>query len=234
MRILRYLLASVLVAGLSGVAKADDFQMVVIDPTVPVNLIQPIFSDNFALSFPTSGPAAGCKSSQLPGISDPQDYSACFTGINLTGAPLTSLRIEFAVFDFGGVPDTPSCPTPSTSEFPNISCGLTNGGQDYLLQFSGGDIPTATLANTFCYFSSSNGLDCDSAAIFTIAIGIPGVTLTPQEINQDFNTSISAQANVVTTPEPNSFWLMSTGVLSVGLFGAFRRRQLVALTPPRL
>jgi hypothetical protein len=34
------------------------------------------------------------------------------------------------------------------------------------------------------------------------------------------------------TPEPNSFWLLSTGVLSLGFFGAYRRREtLLALRP---
>jgi hypothetical protein len=35
------------------------------------------------------------------------------------------------------------------------------------------------------------------------------------------------------TPEPSSFLLMSTGVLSLGLFGAYqRRRSLVAARSP--
>jgi hypothetical protein len=236
MRTLRYLLAIAMVCGLIGVAKADDFQMVVIDPSVPIDLIQPIFSDNFTLSFPTSGAAAGCKASQLPGISDPQDYQACFTGINLTGSALTDLQIEIPVFT--GQPDTPSCPAPATSEFTDVACGLTNGGLDYLLQFSGGDIPNATLFNSFCYFDpfGNPGVDCNSAAIFTIAIGIPtpagDVPLTPTQINEDFNTGTTAAANVVLAPEPSSIMLMATGVLSLGLFGAFRRRQVLGLARP--
>jgi hypothetical protein len=45
--------------------------------------------------------------------------------------------------------------------------------------------------------------------------------------NIDSN-GISAVANVVLTPEPGSMLLLSTGVLSIGLFAAFRRRSLGA------
>ena len=238
MKMLRYLFAIALVCGLTRVAKADDFQMVVADPTVPLDLIQPIFSDDFALTFPTTGPAAGCQQSQLPGVSLLNDaFTACFTGINLTGAPLTSLVIEFPTFTYGGGTDTPSCPTESSDAFPGSGISCTISGGDYLLQFSGGDIPTATLFNSFCYFDPfvSGGVDCYSPAIFTIAIGIPGIDLITQgtiidTINSD---DVTAAANVIVTPEPSSILLMSTGVFSLGLFAAYRRRQiLVAARPP--
>jgi hypothetical protein len=229
---MRHLFAIALVCGLAGVAKADDFQMVVGDPTVPFYVIQPVLTDSFSVNFPTSGPAAGCGAGQLPsGVPDPQDYTACFTGINLTGQALTSLQIEFPVFDFPGTstPDSPSCPTlPSGNAFSNISCGLTNGGADYLLQFSGGDIPTATFYNTFCYPVPFT-VDCSSPAIFTIAIGIPGLDLIKDgTISTIDDAGVAAAANVVTTPEPSSVLLMATGVLSIGLFGAYRRRQALA------
>ena len=231
MRILRYLFAVALVCGLAGVAKADDFQMVVGDPTVPIYVLQPVYTDSFSLNFPTTGPAAGCGApGQLPSsITDPQDYTACFTGINLTGSALTSLQIEFPVFDLPGTstPDTPNCPTlPSGDVFSNISCGLTNGGADYLLQFSGGNIPTATIYNTACYIVPFD-VDCSSPAIFTIAFGIPGVSGQGQDqvINMLDNEGLTADANAVVTPEPSSVLLMSTGLLSIGLFGVYRRRQ---------
>jgi hypothetical protein len=231
MRILRYLIAAALVCGLAGVAKADDFQMVVGDPTVPIYVIQPVYTDSFSLNFPTTGPAAGCGApGQLPSsVPDPQDYTACFTGINLTGNALTSLQIEFPVFDFPGTstPDSPNCPKLASGDvFSNISCGLTNGGADYLLQFSGGDIPTATFSNTFCYPVPFD-IDCNSPAIFTIAFGIPGASAQGQDqvITMLDSESITADANAVVTPEPSSVLLMSTGLLSIGLFGTYRRRQ---------
>jgi hypothetical protein len=240
MKMLRSLFAIALICGLANVAKADDFQMVVVDPTVPVDLIQPVFSDDFALTFPTTGPAAGCEPSQLPGVSLAGDaYTACFTGINLTGKPLTSLEIEMPVFDYPGTttPDTPSCPTETLDAFSDVTCGLTNGGADYLLEFSGGDIPTATLFNSFCYFDpiGGGGVDCSSPAIFTIAIGIPGIDLITEgtvvdTINSD---DITVKADATLTPEPSSILLLSTGVLSIGLLGAHRRRRnLVAAFPP--
>jgi hypothetical protein len=228
---LRYLFAIALVCGLTHVARADDFQMVVGDPTVPIYVIQPVFTDSFSVNFPTSGLAAGCGApGQLPsGVTDPQDYTGCFTGINLTGSDLTSLQIEFPVFDYPGTttPDTPNCPKlASGAVFSNINCGLTNGNQDYLLEFSGGDIPTATFSNTACFFDPFS-FDCSSPAIFTIAIGIPGLNLIQDgTITMLDNEGVEAAANAVVTPEPSSVLLMSTGILSIGLFAAYRRRRL--------
>jgi hypothetical protein len=232
---LRYLFVLVLVCGLAGVAKADDFKVVIVDPTVPLDLLQPITSDNFTVDFPTTGAAAGCQdSTQLPGVTDAGDYSACFTGINLTGKPLTSIDIEFPIFNYPGTntPDTPSCPIQtSVDDFKSVTCGTTNGGADYLLQFSGGDIPTATIFNSYCYFDPFPDVDCSSPAIFTIAIGIPGINLIQDGTIQQIESSgIVAEANVV--PEPNSFLLMATGVLSLGMFGVYRRRQVLASPQP--
>lgn len=241
MRTLRCLFAMILVCGLAGVAKADDFRDVIVDPTVPLDLIQQVTSDAFTVDFPTTGPAAGCHASQLPGVSDPQDFDACFTGINLTGKALTSIDLEFPVFTdpYTGTPDTPSCPTETSDVFKSITCGYASNG-DYLLEFSGGDIPSANIFNSFCYFDPfghNPGVDCSSPAIFTIAIGIPAPAgdppLTPTQITEFFDTDTSTDANnpnppmVYFTPEPSSILLMSTGVLCLGLFGAYRRRQVL-------
>lgn len=243
MRILRYLIAAALVCGLAGVAKADDFKVVIVDPTVPLDLIQAVTSNNFTVDFPTTGAAAGCQdSTQLPGVTDASDYSACFTGINLTGKPLTSINLEFPVFNYPGTntPDTPSCPIQtSVDDFTEVTCGYTNGGADYLLEFSGGDIPRATIFNSFCYFDPFPNVDCSSPAIFTIAIGIPGIDLIQDgTIQQLDNSGVVADVNdpnpppVEPLPEPSSILLMATGVLSLGMFGVYRRRQVLATLPP--
>jgi hypothetical protein len=241
MRMLRYLFAIALISTLSGVAHADDFQMVVIDPIVPLYLIQPVYTDDFSLTFPTTGPHAGCKPSQLNGIpvSQQSGFDACFTGINLTGAPLTSLQIELPTFTLPNQSstDTPACPTFTSDEFSSISCVINSTDTDYLLDFSVGSIPTATWFNSFCFFNpfSNSNVDCDSPAIFTIAIGFPDTGLTEQQIDQvidtDVNTGITADANLV-APEPSSLLLLSTGFFSLGLFGVFRRRQILSLARP--
>jgi hypothetical protein len=223
MKMPRYQFAIVLVLGLTSVAKAGpvSFQMVVVDPNVPIDLIQPIFSTNFPLTFPTTG----CQASQ--GV-DPSVYSACFTGINLTGKALTSLDIELPVDP--GV--AAICPSPGS--FSGVTCSSTS--TDYLFDFTGGDIPTATLFNTSCSFPKS-GPECGGLAIFTIAIGEEDANGAPVVISNTYITQIdsdhiTAQANAP-TPEPNSLLLMSTGVLSIGLFGAFRRRQALAVARSR-
>lgn len=238
MRTLRYLLVIALLCSFTRVAKADDFQFIIADPIVPLDVVQPVTTDDFALTFS----AAGCQPGQLP--SGVTGYDDCFTGINLTGAPLTSMQIEFPVFDnpYTGTTDTPSCPTlTSGDEFSNISCTLTNDDEDYLLSFSGGDIPTATPFNTLCVPIplAPGGGACISSAIFTIAIGIPTPPgdnpLSPTVLDQDLSTDVGTAAVAANTPEPSSFLLMSTGVLSLGLFGAYQRqRTLVTARPPTI
>lgn len=226
MKMLRYLFAIVLVFGLTNAAKAGPvgFQMVVVDPTVPIDIIQPVFTDNFALTFPTSGPAAGCSTTngQLPPADAGENFTACFTGVNLTGAPLTSLEIELPEALIGSL----NCADATAGNDFNVSCSQTNGDTDYLFDFTGGDIPTATLANSSCFFDPIPNVDCSSPAIFTIAIGAPGVNLITDGVAGAINDAgVVAQGDVTLTPEPSSLLLMSTGVFSLGLFGAYRRRQ---------
>lgn len=237
MRMLRYLFAIALVFGLSSAAKAagGNFQMVVVDPTVPFDVIQPVYTDTFALTFPTSGPAAGCDApGQLPSsLPDPGDFVDCFTGINLTGNPLTALEIEFATTPLGSA--QPNCPTlTSDGDFPDVTCSIVNGGADYLFDFTGGNIPAATLSNSPCYFNpnSSPGNDCDSPAVFTIAIGnVQGnPPIVTEDVVQQIDTNgVSVIANA---PEPSPILLMSTGILSIGFFGVCRRRQTLAAARP--
>ncbi len=128
MRILRYLFAIALVCGLARGAKADDFQMVVGDPTPAFGEVHDIFHDSFNVTL------SACHTDQ--GV-DPSLYLGCFTGLNLTGAPLTSLQVLIPVFDISpGVLDTPGCgllPPPGVNVFPNTpTCGTTSDGKDFL------------------------------------------------------------------------------------------------------
>jgi hypothetical protein len=135
MKILRCALAIALVYGLGGTARADDFQMVVVDPTYTgTYTINPIVSDSFNFMF------TECESpGHLPaGVT----YDGCFSGQNETGAPITSLAIEVPFFDNQTVGCSPS--TTVTNLFTNISCGENASDTAFLLFFSGGNIPSAT------------------------------------------------------------------------------------------
>jgi hypothetical protein len=214
MKSLRYLLAICLVLGLSGIAKADDFQAVVIDP-IPSNLVIPILADNFSVTL------SPCDPSQLPS-SLVGTYVGCFTGENETGSPITSLQVLIPVFSYNG-PQTAGCAFSGTGLdlFTSVTCGTTSDGNNFFLDFSGGNIPSAILD---CDNDGDRGNDsgddqgCSAASLFTIAEA--GVD--PAAFPQDFSVTANA-------PEPSSFWLMSTGVLSIGLFGAYRRRQSLLL-----
>lgn len=223
MKLLRGLIAIALVCGLSGLAKAApvSFQMVVVDPNPPASLITHIYSDDFSVTLST------CQASQLFGLS-PATYLGCFTGENNTGKPLTSLEIVIPVFSFNSQIVQPGCAPAglNINVFTTITCGFTNNNQDYFVSLTGGNIPAATGLNGDCDNDGDGGerlndddVRCNVASIFTIAeAGIPA---------GDMPKSFGAAANVV-TPEPSSIWLMSSGVLSVGLFGFYRRRQTLS------
>jgi hypothetical protein len=189
MKILRYLVAMAVVAMMSGVAKADDFQMVVIDPSYSVNIITDT-SFTFAL-------AACVAPGQVPVGSD---YLGCFTGQNETGSALTSLLIDI----------------PALVDGQTVGCALNGGGLDY---FS--NVTCATEPNGYTLDFTDGSIP--EGAVFTIA----EAGASPSDFPTD-NSAIGTSA----APEPNSFWLMSTGVLSIGMFGAYRRRQV--LSEPRL
>jgi hypothetical protein len=220
MKILRYLIAMAIVAGLSGVAKADtfvpgDFAAVVIDPLPAPGEIHVILNTSFSVSLAT------CQADQLDGLSS-SDFVGCFTGLNASGTPMTSLSMQFpAIFlPLTGL-DTANCPKETQNIFTSLSCGFTDSTHTaYVLNFSGGNIPTFGHGPD----CSSPGLDpCEQDSLFTIAIGgIP-----PADLPQNF----TAQANTV-TPEPSSIWLAATGAMSIGLFAAFRPRQILCAPRP--
>jgi hypothetical protein len=219
-RVLRFLCAAALVCGLAGVAKADDFQMQVVDPTFTPTAIT---SDSFNITLGT------CQPNQLP-TSLVGTYIGCFTGINLTGAPITSLQVLIPIFSYQGSLQTAGCAPAAGQIFHTVTCGTTANGLDFYVDFSNGSIAAAANGGDCDYDGDAKGLNqddyaCDTSSIFTIAEA--GVPAGP---NGEFPKNFSVEANV--TPEPNSILLLSTGVLSIGLFGAFRRRQsLMARIP---
>jgi hypothetical protein len=240
MKILRYMLAIVLAASLSGVAKADDFQMVIIDPLPKPSEINFVLNQNFPVTL------SACKADQLNGL-DPSLYLGCFTGLNDTGATLTKMEVVIPVFDISpGVPDTPSCALPAGSIF--TTCTFTSNSVDYFVNFSGGDLPTAPKANGDCdndndgngHGFNADDVTCNQASIFTIAVGFGADCGTKKECKQetdaivsDFNNNGGVVGIITSTPEPNSLLLMSTGVLSIGLFGAYRRRHMLPVMQKR-
>jgi hypothetical protein len=222
MRILRYLLVIATVAALCNVAKADtfvpgDFAAIVIDPLPLASEINIVLNPTFPITL------TPCQTDQLDGLS-PTDFVGCFTGLNNTGTALTSLTMQFpAILLAGDVLDTANCPIEAQNIFTTISCGFTDSTKsEYVLDFSGGDIPSFGFGSD-CRAGQGITDACEEDSLFTIAIG--GIPF------NDLPQNFTADANTI-APEPDSIWLMSTGVLSIGLFAAFRRRMVVC--EPRL
>jgi hypothetical protein len=246
MRMLRYLLvfAIAFVPALSGVAHADDFQMVVIDPpSIPVSEVNFIYNPDFPVTL------SACKANQLDGLST-KLYLGCFTGLNLTGETLTSLQLLVPIFDLGGNQDTAGCGLvgDGLDIFTNTpTCGPDPGNSNYyLVDFTGGNLPTA-INHGDCDHDGDAGslnqddIDCDTASLFTIAVGIGEDCGTKSQCSTDQTDILSgfddnpigpADAQVDVAPEPSSLLLMSTGFLSLGLFGVYRRRQILSLARP--
>jgi hypothetical protein len=185
MKLLRCLLALTVVCALSGIAKADpiDFHMVVVDPSFSTDSIITLTPAPVVQFTP-------CVSGEIPGTVDP--YEGCASFENSLSSALTNLELVFpndAVLNS----QTPNCtPDPgvignsSVDFFTTFSCQIIGG--NYVLDFSGGNIPVGTL--------------------FTIAEnGVPP---------GDF--PLGTLSSTTATPEPSSIWLLSTGALMMGAF----------------
>jgi hypothetical protein len=201
MRILRYLLAASLACTLTAISQAApvNFQVVVIDPP-PSNLITPITSDSFTFSFsPCVSPG------QVPAGTS---YVGCFTGENVTGHTLTSLQLFIPTIPNAN--DTCGFSGTGLDVFPSVLCTSTNNG--YLLYFSGGNIPSAT-------GHAPDDAEFNRHSVFTIA---------ESGIDPSAFPEVTANFNMVSTPEPDSLVLLSTGLLSGGGFFVreLRRRKL--------
>jgi hypothetical protein len=104
-----------------------------------------------------------------------------------------------------------------------VSCDTeTSNDLDYIIDFTGGTgIPFATDCDNDGDGGNLNGddfsLPCNADTIFTIA-----------ESGSDPVKDFKNLPTVITeTPEPSSLWLLSTGVLSIGLFYGDWRRQVL-------
>jgi hypothetical protein len=128
MKTLRYLLAIGLFCGLSGIAKADDFQMVVIDPIGGSVITTTAFPFSFS----------PCAAGEVPSNpNNPNTYIGCFVGENGTGVDLTSLQLLIPP-----IPNQSAGCSPFGEQldiFTSITC--TSGPNGYLVNFAGGDIP---------------------------------------------------------------------------------------------
>lgn len=133
MKLLRALFALALVCGFSLQAKADDFQMIVVDPTfTPTDITTTTFTFQFT----------ACEEGQAPA-----GYVGCFTGDNRTGVTINSLTIVVPnlIPNLVGSGDQPAgCDTSLTQTFFS-SCSAATVGNGYLLTFAGGSIPSGVL-----------------------------------------------------------------------------------------
>jgi hypothetical protein len=141
MKFLRCLFALTLVCAVSGMAKADpiDFHMVVVDP--PGFDVHDLTTTTAVVNF------TACDAGQLPqGISP--DYVGCETFENLTGAPITSLELEFP--DIGALSGQ-SANCTAAAGVPNFfsvaSCSIVNGF--FVLNYSDGSIPNGFPSGVF-------------------------------------------------------------------------------------
>jgi len=154
---------------------------------------------------------------------------------NQTGSTLTALTIFIPTTTVGGNILNFTCNNAETAAsgiFASCNAAAVAGGTD--INFSGGPgVPTAVLTfvsdkdsdDSQCPSLGPGGLDGMCADDFKLlggefAVDIEG-TITNGSDDLPVGTSITAQA--ITTPEPNSAFLLLFGMLAVGLTKATRR-----------
>jgi hypothetical protein len=121
-------------------------------------------------------------------------YEGCFSGVNRTGQDWVGLQLVFSNTAPLGSQPAGCALDGSTDYFQNATCALTPNGLQYILSFTTGAIP-------------NNG----------------GFVIAEDGVEPSLFPLISATVTVA-TPEPNSIWLLSAGVLMVGVhFGSQRR-----------
>jgi hypothetical protein len=192
MKLLRFLPLIATVCMLSGIAKADDFKLGVLDaPTTTIDFT----GAPLDVSFANCGFDIGCV-----------------TIANDTGHTLTSLQIDLSSAD---LKTTGNCLTGNSEIFTSCTETLIDNGTEYQFDFSGGTgIPDGSNHNN-CYGYSYSNYCNNNDNTFTIE--------EQGENPKDFGPlTVDPATPVSVTPEPASFWLLTTGVL---LFGGFLYRR---------
>ena len=204
MKVLRYLLAVVLVCGFTAFAHANsvDYEQGVLDP--PPMHPTPIFGTGpFSITF------GACPSGF--------NFDGCFEGENLSGTTFKSLELTYPNTPaLGGQPVSCNTTLPG-SIFTSASCSLSSDGKTYVLDFFGGPgLPSCRNGD-----GDDNGDDDhqenDGSASCTFIIVENGVD------PSSFPTGTGVFSTTVPVPEPGTMMLLSTGISMLGLAG-FRRR----------
>ncbi len=170
-------------------------------------------ADDFKLGVQDAGPGIDYKGTPLTnlkfgscGAGFGKDYG-CVTIENETGAQLTSFQLEFSA---ANITTTGACGSVS-SYF--ITCSESMVGKDYLFTFSGG---TGVPYDKNAWKEGEEGIEKwdpdDAMDTFTI--------VESGENRKDFG-----KMTLTPTPEPSSVLLMSTGLLLVGGFFVYKRRN---------
>jgi hypothetical protein len=134
----------------------------------------------------------------------------CVTIANDSGHTLTSLVIDFSAI---GLTTTGNCLTGNSEIFTSCTESLIDNGTEYQFDFSGGSgIPDGS--NNRNYFGDDYYSYCNNN----------NNTFTIEETGE--NPRDFGPLSISSTPEPASFWLLSTGVL---LFGGFLYRRRLGL-----
>jgi hypothetical protein len=202
--LLRVLFVLALFVGFSSHAHAAsiDFHAQVLDPDCPLTTsvcaLDPV---DLGVTFPISFSATNCS---LQGITGPTDVPfGCFVGTNQTGVPLTSFSLDFT----GSILQGATCDTdlPGISLPPSIGpafspTGCTpDGNGGFDIAFSGGSIPF-----THQFIIIEVGVD-------------PGP-----------DGGLGATATADPVPEPDSFLLLTTGVMMMTA-GVYIKQRRFAL-----
>src|SRR5882762_4908804 len=114
-------------------------------------------------------------------------YEGCFSGVNRTGQDWLGLQLVFSNTAPLGSQPAGCALDGSTDYFQNATCSLTPDASKYILSFTTGIIP-----NNGGFVIAEDGVD---PSLFPL---------------------ISATVTVA-TPEPDSIWLLSAGVLMAGV-----------------
>lgn len=212
MKTFRFALALAVLFGMTGVANA--YRINVLDPITTYQIMTP----NFTVVF------SACETGQLPHGATPDPGSLCFSGLNETGATITT--IQFSIPTSGPLAHgNPACDAVSgQSIYANATCSRYSDGNTVFF-FSGLNILTDTDPNA----NAAN----DSFLIYLS--GVPQSTvpsdIQPAQVTQPptltLPQGVTPLPPLSSTPEPGSFALLSTGLASLGAT-AWRKRRVLA------